>query len=66
MSQIVSCLDASASFLLSRKNAIAQHQIDVITKYWVEVCDTAELGETDRKLFWGCQFLNPYAVEGLR
>ena len=67
MSQIVSCLDASASFLLSRKSAIAivQNQIDVIAKYWVEVCDVAELGETDRKLFWGRQFLNPYALEGL-
>ena len=67
MSQIVSCLDASSSFLLSRKNAveIAQHQINVITKYWMEVCDTAELGETDRKLFWGRQFLNPYALESL-
>lgn len=65
MSQIVSCLNASASFLISRANAISivQNQINVITEYWGKVCDEAELGETDRTLFWQRQFLNPYALE---
>ena len=67
MSQIASCLDASASFLLSHKDAsaIVTKQINVITEYWDTVCDEAELGETDRQLFWNRQFLNPYALEGL-
>jgi len=66
MSQIMYCIDASSSFLLSRKNAIeiAQNQIDIITQHWIEVCNIAELSEIDRRLLWGRQFLNPYALEG--
>ncbi len=67
MSQISSCLETAHNFLLSREEAIAiiQHQKQVIEENWDSVCDEAGLNETDRNLFWGRQFLNPYAFEGL-
>ena len=68
MSQISSCLDAAHHFLLSHEEAffIAQHQKKAIEENWDAVCDEAGLNETDRNLFWGRQFLNPYAFEGLK
>ena len=67
MSQISSCLDTAHNFLLSPEEALAiiEHQKQVIEENWDSVCDEAGLNETDRKLFWGRQFLNPYAFEGL-
>ena len=67
MSQISSCLDTAHNFLLSHEEALAiiQHQKQVIEENWDSVCDEAGLNKTDRKLFWGRQFLNPYAFEGL-
>ncbi len=67
MSRISSCLDAAHLFLLSQKDAIAiiEGQIKSICENWMSVCSMAELSETDRKLLWGRQFLNPYAFEGL-
>ena len=67
MSQISSCLETAHNFLLSREEAlvIIEHQKQVIEENWDSVCDEAGLNETDRKLFWGRQFLNPYAFEGL-
>ena len=45
--------------------AIFENQKEMIEKYWHEVCDEAELSKVDRNLFWGRQFLNPFAFEGL-
>ena len=39
--------------------------VSVVIEYWDEVCILAELNETDRSLFWGRQFLNPFAFENL-
>ncbi len=66
-SRILSCLDAAHQFLLSEKEAleIIAQQVSVIIEYWGEVCILAELNETDRSLFWGRQFLNPFAFENL-
>lgn len=67
MSQISSCLDAVAHFLLTREDGIAivQTQIKCINDNWNDVCNSANLNEVDRRLLWQRQFLNPYAFEGL-
>lgn len=66
-SQLAVCLDAAAHFHLERAAAAAiiEAQVRVIGDNWREVCADAELGEVDRHLFWGRQFLNPYAFYGL-
>jgi serine/threonine-protein kinase HipA len=40
-------------------------QMRVIAGRWGEVCAIASLSEVDRNLFWGRQFLNPYAFADL-
>ncbi|MDE0507393.1 MAG: type II toxin-antitoxin system HipA family toxin [Gammaproteobacteria bacterium] len=67
LSRLASCFEAANHFLLSEDDAreISGHQINVIERHWEEVCDEAELGEVDRKLFWRRQFLNPFSIEGL-
>ncbi len=67
MSQISTCLKAAHLFQLSSEEAasIVEKQIIGIGDNWESVCETAELTETDRKLFWGRQFLNPYAFADL-
>ncbi len=67
MSRISSCLDAAHHFLLSQEDALAicERQIYCIGENWASVCGMAELDETDHKLLWGRQFLNPYAFEDL-
>lgn len=32
---------------------------------WNDVCQQAKLNETDRRLLWGRQFLNPFAFDDL-
>lgn len=66
-SKISTCLDASRHFLLSRDQAMAiiMAQVEAIGINWRTVCDLARLGETDRALLWGRQFLNPYAFQDL-
>lgn len=66
-SQLKVCRDAAHNFLLSENEATAifDHQIKTIEANWFEVCDSAELTEVDRKLFWKRMFLNPFAFEGL-
>jgi serine/threonine-protein kinase HipA len=66
-STISSCLAAAPHFLLSEEAAleIIAQQVSVIIEYWDEACILAELNETDRRLFWGRQFLNPFAFENL-
>lgn len=66
-SRISTCLDAAHHFLLSEADAmeIVEQQLQCIGENWRLVCDAAELTETDRNLFWGRQFLNPYAFTAL-
>ena len=68
MSKLSSCLDAATVFLLSENDArtIVEHQLNAIRAFWREVCDEAGLGEIDRRLLWGRQFLNPFASDDLR
>jgi serine/threonine-protein kinase HipA len=69
ISQIAACLAAARHFHLSEEQAlaIAAEQIETIGRHWGALCDEAALGAIDRTLFWGRQFLNPfafYALEG--
>ena len=65
LSHLKTCLQAAHHFLLSEEDAraIFEKQKEVIESNWDSVCDEANLSETDRKLFWGRQFLNPYSIE---
>ena len=65
MSQTKVCLSAAASFKLSAAEAkeIVGHQIDLIQKNWGNVCDEAGLSIMERQMFWGRQFMNPFAFE---
>lgn len=67
MSRVSSCLDAAHHYLLSAADAraIVSHQLSTIGDCWNDVCEQANLGETDRKLLWGRQFLNPFAFDDL-
>ena len=46
--------------------ALIENQIATIAGHWQAVCDEAALSPVDRKLFAGRQFLNSYALEGLK
>lgn len=66
-SQIETCLEAAAGFLLSRQQALqlVENQVRKIAENWNAVCDLAQVELVDRKLFASRQFLNPYAFENL-
>jgi serine/threonine-protein kinase HipA len=65
-SQVAGCVERAHLYQLSKTQAmtIVDHQIDVINSNWADVCEQAELTETDRSYFWKRQFLNDYALEG--
>ena len=67
-SQIGACLDAAAHFHLDRAAAIAlvAAQLRTIAANWRPLVAEARLGDIDTKLFWGRQFLNPFAFYGLK
>ncbi|MCA0048255.1 type II toxin-antitoxin system HipA family toxin [Mesorhizobium sp. B283B1A] len=67
MSRIASCLEAAHHFLLSAPEALAivEGQLRCIAENWPRVSEEAALSRTDRNLFWGRQFLNPYAFTAL-
>ncbi len=67
MSRISSCVEASHHFLLSQNEAltIVKHQLAAIGDFWNDVCEEAALTETDRRMLWGRQFLNPFAFDNL-
>ena len=44
---------------------IVEAQLRCIGENWPGVCEEAEFGEADRNLFWGRQFLNPFAFTAL-
>lgn len=66
-SQIATCLAAAGDFHVAPDRAIAivSKQIETICAHWLSLCDEAGLGQVDRALFWGRQFLNPFAFYGL-
>ena len=63
MSQLAGCLERASTYMLTESEAreLIDHQVEVIEHGWREVCDLAQMTEVDRSLFWGRQFLNPYA-----
>ena len=62
-SQLATCIAAASIFLLGHEEALAivNHQVDVIQREWMPVCEEAGLSEVDRRLLWRRQFLNPFA-----
>ena len=66
MSQLAGCVDRASTYLLREAEAreLIDHQIDVISRDWNEVCDLAQMTDYDRSFFWRRQFLNAYAFEG--
>ena len=67
MSQISASLEAAHLFQLSNEEAatIIEKQMIGIGDHWASICEAAELTKTDRNLFWGRQFLNPFAFADL-
>jgi serine/threonine-protein kinase HipA len=67
MSTLANCLAAAPDFLLTDKDAthIITQQIVAIAGEWDAVCDLVGLSATDKALFGGRQFLNPYCIVGL-
>jgi serine/threonine-protein kinase HipA len=67
MSRIASCLEAAHHFLLGAPQAVAivEGQLRCIGENWPRVSEEAAISDTDRNLFWGRQFLNPYAFTAL-
>lgn len=67
LSQIKNCFEAAHNFLLSEEQAraIFKAQKQIIEAHWEAVCLEAKLSEIDKKLLWGRQFLNPFALEGV-
>lgn len=66
-SRIATCLAAAGHFHLAEDQAIAivSRQLETIGAQWLLLCKEAALGPIDRSLFWGRQFLNPFAFYGL-
>ena len=66
-SRIATCLAASPHFHLDEKDAIeiVERLLHSVGKNWRAICQEASLGEVDRAIFWGRQFLNPFAFHGL-
>lgn len=67
MSGLSTCLAAAEDFLIAEDEAIEiiKGQISIITGEWDAICEIAGLSPTDKSLFAGRQFLNPYCIEGL-
>lgn len=65
-SRLTVCVDAAARFQLSVEEArgIIDGQLQAIRAHWRAVCNEAELGEAERNVLWGRQFLNPFALQG--
>jgi serine/threonine-protein kinase HipA len=66
LSQIAGCIERAGTYRLSgvQARAIVDHQIQVITEAWRDVCDEADLSSVDREGLWQRQFLNPFALHG--
>jgi len=61
MSQVAGCIERAEGYHLTPADArdIVDHQIEVISRHWTDVCDQAELSKVDRQNLWHRQFLNP-------
>lgn len=66
-SRIATCLAAAGHFHLDEVAAIdiVGRQVRILGDHWLETCVEAGLGQVDRALLWGRQFLNPFAFYGL-
>lgn len=66
MSQLIGCVERAATYRLTEHEAreIIDHQVATIRDQWGSTCDQAGLSDAERDLFWGRQFLNPYAFYG--
>jgi serine/threonine-protein kinase HipA len=64
---VAGCIQRAHLYQVSESEAreIVDRQIETIERDWPEVCDRAQLPEAERKRFWGRQFLNQFALEGL-
>jgi serine/threonine-protein kinase HipA len=62
MSALTVCLDAASHFRLSKKEAEAliEQQLVAMHKVWPVVCDEAGLNSTERNVLWRRQILNPF------
>jgi len=67
MSTLSTCIAAAPDFLLTAEDAksIIHQQIVTIAGEWDAICEIAGLSPTDKSLFVGRQFLNPFCIEGL-
>ncbi|RUY59316.1 type II toxin-antitoxin system HipA family toxin, partial [Mesorhizobium sp. M7A.F.Ca.CA.001.13.2.1] len=67
MRRLASFLAAAPPLLLlaPASLAIVEGQLRCIAENWPRVSEEATLSGTDRNLFWGRQFLNPYAFTAL-
>lgn len=65
--KLLSALESARHFLLDDEQAVAimKTQIQTIKGNWRDVCEIAQLNQTEREFFWHRQFLNPFAFEGL-
>ena len=63
-SRLATCLESAHNFLLSRADAAAliNDLQAAIGEHWNTVCDEAQLGEVDKRLLRGRQFLNPWSI----
>ncbi len=64
LSQLSTCLAAAHNFLLSPAEArdICNHLIHCIKGHWKDVCEEAELPDTEADALLGRQFLNPFSM----
>jgi len=60
-SRLSLCREAAVRFNLDEASAsdIIEHMRRTITQSWKDVCDEAQLTDTERAYFWRRQFLNP-------
>lgn len=67
LSRLSTCLRAAPHFQLSRRQALEliEAQLRCIAEHWQQVAAQAQISPVDRNLFWGRQFLNPYAFVDL-
>ena len=63
-SQLTTCLETAHNFLIAEADArvVIENLKAAIEEHWDAVCDEAQLGEIDKRLLWGRQFLNPYSI----
>ena len=63
-SRLTTCLETAHNFLIAEADArdVIENLKAAIEEHWDAVCDEAQLGEIDKRLLWGRQFLNTYSI----